>query len=112
MPMMVITIEGEVTGITMNVIGMEAGMIGVDIGIMMMDIGNSLLLKLATGRECMCRHHHRYTTLHPHQFTMHRHLVLVFLFHLLLYGDLPSLKAYPHARRGGGWGRESPGTRL
>ena len=39
----------------------------------------------------MCRHH-RYTILHRHQFTMHRHLVLVFLFLLLLYGDLPSLK--------------------
>lgn len=87
MPMMVITIKVEVTGITMHVIGMEAGMIGVDIGIMTMGTGNSLLLKLATGRECMCRHR-RYTTLHPHQFTMHRHLVLVFLFHLLLYGDV------------------------
>jgi hypothetical protein len=40
MPMMVITLEGEVTGITMNAIGMEAGMIGVDIGIMMMVTGN------------------------------------------------------------------------
>ena len=40
MPMMVITIEGKVTGIIMNAIGMEAGMIEVGIGIMMMGIGN------------------------------------------------------------------------
>ena len=40
MPMMVITIEGEATDITINAIGMEAGMIGVDIAIMMMGIGN------------------------------------------------------------------------
>ena len=40
MPMMVITIEGEVTDITINAMGMEDGMIGVDIGIMMMGIGN------------------------------------------------------------------------
>ena len=40
MPMMVITLEEEVTGMTMTAIGMDAGMIGVDIGIMMMVTGN------------------------------------------------------------------------
>ncbi len=90
--MMVITLEEEVTGMTMTAIGMGAGMIGVDIGIMMMGTGNSFMLILATRREFMCRHH-RFTTRHHHPFTMHRRLVLVFPFHLLLYGELPSLKA-------------------
>jgi hypothetical protein len=37
---MVITLEEEVTGMTMIAIGMDTGMIEVDIGIMMMVTGN------------------------------------------------------------------------
>jgi len=85
MPMMGITLEEEMAGMTMTAIGMGAGMTGEDIDIMMMVTGNLFMLIPATGREFMCRH--RRFTIHPrHQFIMlHRHLALVSFFHRLLF---------------------------